>query len=448
MNSKNKIKEVVDNDYYKQPIKGNDAQQETEKEIQGDEITKENDPNYGRNKGLYSEKLMKKQLRQHFITIPHSEQDHHILMENLNKASKNMKYICVAKEKHAEGGEHYHILITASRSITIAQLHKRIMETKGNIRGSINYQQVQSLKAVETYVKKDNNYNEWGEIATQKYTKDTKDEVNEDLNEVYTNDKTLEENLEIIKAKQPAYYTQYKKNITEELKTKDEKTYEKFKAPVFNAENTTLKPYQKRIWELLNTQPKARRIIWVNGKPNTGKSFMFNYIEQNYDYGIYNAGSTASLDNAVYGYEGQGAIAWDIPKSFDFTNLGDHLASVIEKFSDFGQSLTSKKYKGKKVRVAGHVIVFSNRRPLSQLAHRDIVEIKPHDDLTEAEKLAVWNIRKVKNKITGKIQFVESIETALNGTQRRYLDYEDLPSEIKQDVYDDETNENSEDELE
>ena len=77
MNSKNKIKEVVDNDYYKQPIKGNDAQQETEKEIQGDEITKENDPNYGRNKGLYSEKLMKKQLRQHFITIPHSEQDHH-----------------------------------------------------------------------------------------------------------------------------------------------------------------------------------------------------------------------------------------------------------------------------------------------------------------------------------------------------------------------------------
>ena len=324
---------------------------------------------------------MKKQLRQHFITIPHSEQDHHILMENLNKASKNMKYICVAKEKHAEGGEHYHILITASRSITIAQLHKRIMETKGNIRGSINYQQVQSLKAVETYVKKDNNYNEWGEIATQKYTKDTKDEVNEDLNEVYTNDKTLEENLEIIKAKQPAYYTQYKKNITEELKTKDEKTYEKFKAPVFNAENTTLKPYQKRIWELLNTQPKARRIIWVNGKPGTGKSFMFNYIEENFKYGIYSAGQTASLDNAVYGYEEQGAIAWDIPLNYKYDEMGDALASTIEKFSDFGQHLTSKKYQGRKVQVLGHCLVFANRPALAQLKHRDIIEINPHDDL-------------------------------------------------------------------
>ena len=440
MNSKNKIKEVVDNDYYKQPIKGNDAQQETEKEIQGDEITKENDPNYGRNKGLYSEKLMKKQLRQHFITIPHSEQDHHILMENLNKASKNMKYICVAKEKHAEGGEHYHILITASRSITIAQLHKRIMETKGNIRGSINYQQVQSLKAVETYVKKDNNYNEWGEIATQKYTKDTKDEVNEDLNEVYTNDKTLEENLEIIKAKQPAYYTQYKKNITEELKTKDEKTYEKFKAPVFNAENTTLKPYQKRIWELLNTQPKARRIIWVNGKPGTGKSFMFNYIEENFKYGIYSAGQTASLDNAVYGYEEQGAIAWDIPLNYKYDEMGDALASTIEKFSDFGQHLTSKKYQGRKVQVLGHCLVFANRPALAQLKHRDIIEINPHDDLTEMEKLAVWNTRKKLVKGVMKYQVVK--ETPHNGTETSHYTYESLPPHIKEDVYKDTYNEN------
>ena len=198
-------KKVDDNDYYKSTAKGHDAQQGDDKE------NKENDKNYGRTTGLYSEKLMKKQLRQHFITIPHTEQDHKTLMENMKKASKNIKYICVAKEKHAEGGEHYHILTTASRSITIAQLHKRIMETPGNIKGSINYQQVKSLKASETYVKKDDNYIEWGEIATQKYTKDSKDEINEDLHEIYTNDQTTQENLEQIKAKQPAYYTQYKK---------------------------------------------------------------------------------------------------------------------------------------------------------------------------------------------------------------------------------------------
>jgi hypothetical protein len=404
-----------------------------------DKENNENDKNYGRTTGLYSEKLMKKQLRQHFITIPHTEQDHKTLMENMKKASKNIKYICVAKEKHAEGGEHYHILTTSSRSITIAQLHKRIMETPGNIKGSINYQQVKSLKASETYVKKDDNYIEWGEIATQKYTKDSKDEINEDLHEIYTNDQTTQENLEQIKAKQPAYYTQYKKNITEELKTKDEKIYEKFKAPVFNAENTRLKPYQERIWELLNTQPKARRIIWVNGRPGTGKSFMFNYIDENFRYGIYSAGQTASLDNAVYGYEEQGAIAWDIPLNYKYDEMGDALASTIEKFSDFGQHLTSKKYQGKKVQVLGHVIVFANRRVLAQLKHRDIIEINTRDDETEEQKLATWNTKKLM--IKGVVKYQVKKETPHNGMETSHYSYENLPPHIKEDVYEDTTNE-------
>jgi hypothetical protein len=442
MNEQSINKEVDKYDYYKSTDTETKQSTGNGKEKLQDRIKKQNDINYGRSKELYNEKLLKKQLRQHFITIPHTEQDHLSLMENIKKASKNMKYICIAKEKHTEGGEHYHLLITASRSITVAQLHKRIMETQGNIRGSINYQQVQSLKAVETYVKKDGNYKEWGSIATQKYTKDTKDEVNEDLNEIYTNDKTLEENLEIIKAKQPAYYTQYKKSITEELKIKDEKQYEKFKAPVYNTENTTLKPYQKRIWELINTQPKQRRIIWVNGRPGTGKSFMFNYIEENFKYGIYSAGSTASLDNAVYGYEEQGAIAWDIPLNYKYDEMGDALSSTIEKFSDFGQYLTSRKYQGKKVQVLGHVIVFANRPVLPQLKHRDIIEINAHDDLTEVEKLAVWNTR--KKLINGVMKYQVMKETPHNGIETTHYNYENLPSYIKEFVYNDTTNEDDE----
>ena len=108
-----------------------------------------------------------------------------------------------------------------------------------------------------------------------------------------------------------------------------------------------------------------------------GKSFMFNYINENYEYGVYNAGQTASLDNIVYGYDEEGAIIWDIPKSYNWDNddIVNALASSIEKFSDFGQYLTSKKYQGKKCRSLGHTIVFSNRRPIKQLKHRDIVEI-------------------------------------------------------------------------
>jgi hypothetical protein len=90
---------------------------------------------------------------------------------------------------------------------------------------------------------------------------------------------------------------------------------------------------------------------------------------------MYDAGQSASLDNVAYGYDQEGVIAWDLPRTFDFEEKGDHIANVIEKFSDFGQSITSKKYKGKTQQVRGHTIVFSNREPLEQLAHRDIVHI-------------------------------------------------------------------------
>ena len=219
------------------------------------------------------------------------------------------------------------------------------------------------------------------------------------------------------------------------MKAKEEKPLKKWQPPVYTSDNTTLKPYQKKIWDIINTQPKQRQIIWVNGKPNTGKSFMFNYINENYEYGIYSAGSTASLDNAVYGYEEEGAIAWDIPKNYDYETFGNSLASTIEKFSDYGQYLTSRKYAGKKIQVRGHVIVFSNRPVLEQLKHRDIIEINTHDDLTQEEKLKVWNIRVKHNKAGQKI-WQETIEQAGQDDIRKYYySIEELPYEIKKDVY-------------
>jgi hypothetical protein len=428
MNMTHVEKKEVDNMIItNQPIK--------EIEKQTDKISKQNDPNYGRSKELYSMKLLNKQLRQHFITIPHSEQPFDELYENLKQTSKNIKYLCVAQEKHTEGGEHYHILLTANNGVRIQQIHKQIMNTQGNIRGSINYQNVTTLKAVEKYIKKDGQWKEYGDITTQKFTKDTKDKINEDLNDIYTNDKTYEENIQIIKEKQPAYYTQHSEKIQAQVKMKDEKQLKKWEPPVYTQQNTTLKPYQAKIWKIINTQPKQRQIIWVNGKPNTGKSFMFNYINENYDYGIYSAGSTASLDNAVYGYEEEGAIAWDIPKNYDYETFGNSLASTIEKFSDYGQYLTSRKYAGKKIQVRGHVIVFSNRPVLEQLRHRDIIEINTHDDLTQEEKLETWNI-KIKQNKAGKKIWEQTIPGHPEEVRNYYHKIEDLPDEIKEDVYD------------
>ena len=79
---------------------------------------------------------------------------------------------------------------------------------------------MECLLKSENYIKKYGTYLESGEIKTQKYNAKTKDKINEDLNEIYTNDLTTIENLKIIREKQPAYYTQYSENIKQKLEDK------------------------------------------------------------------------------------------------------------------------------------------------------------------------------------------------------------------------------------
>ena len=395
------------------------------------------DANFGRKNSLYSEKMLSKALRRHFITIPQSEQDHSNLFETLRNNTRHLKYLLISQEAHEDGGQHYHIMILTNQPITKKSIHKNIMKEEGNIGGSINYQAIESIIKSETYIKKDGKYKEWGLTSKNenlKYKCDKQD-TNKDLNEIYNNDKTMEDNLKLIRAKQPAYYTIHSEKIKARLEKKimEEKPKLRWEPPIYTTKNTTLRPYQQRIWELINKPPKNRRIIWVCGKPNSGKSFMFNYINENYEYGIYSAGSTASLDNAVYGYDEEGAIAWDLNKNFDFENLGNALAGTIEKFSDFGQTLTSRKYQGKKVQVKGHVIVFSNREPLEQLKHRDIIRINTNEGMSEKELLETHNARTkiINDKIVWEVRTQELNETV----SRYYYNKEELPVEIRLDVY-------------
>ena len=75
MNEQSINKEVDKYDYYKSTDTETKQSTGNGKEKLQDRIKKQNDINYGRSKELYNEKLLKKQLRQHFITIPHTEQD-------------------------------------------------------------------------------------------------------------------------------------------------------------------------------------------------------------------------------------------------------------------------------------------------------------------------------------------------------------------------------------
>ena len=224
------------------------------------EGTKEKDANFGRTKTLYSEKMLRTELRRHFITIPQSEQDLNQLYEKLKKNTRHLKYLLISQEEHADGGKHYHIMITTHKPITKKSIHKNVLLIEGNIGGSINYQAVECLLKSENYIKKYGTYLESGEIKTQKYNAKTKDKINEDLNEIYTNDLTTIENLKIIREKQPAYYTQYSENIKQKLEDKimEAQPPLRWEIPTYNTKNTTLRPYQKRIWDLINQPPKNR----------------------------------------------------------------------------------------------------------------------------------------------------------------------------------------------
>ena len=145
--------------------------------------------------------------------------------------------------------------------------------------------------------------------------------------------------------------------------------------PDMSAGVCTLRPWQARLWSDLADAPVARRIYWVKGGYGCGKSWFATYLCCNYPYGVYCAGQSCSLDNVVYGYDSQGVVLWDLPLAFDWLTFGSALCAVIEKFSDFGQPLTSKKYAGRSVVVQGHVVVFSNDSCPSGLQHRDVVEL-------------------------------------------------------------------------
>ena len=225
-------------------------------------------------------------------------------------------------------------------------------------------------------------YLEYGEAPldigiSKKNFKDKDEKDRELLNAIQLADSgDIDEALEHIKKTNPRDYLLYKQQLKNTL-TEDNniKTRKKYTAPDMSKDNVTLNAKQQQVWDLLQSTPKQRRIIWVTGEYGSGKSFLYNYIKNNHDYGMYDAGQTASLDNIAYGYDEEGVVAWDLPRTFNFHDYGDAIANVIEKFSDFGQSITSKKYNGKTQKVLGHAIVFSNHPPIEQLKHRDIIHI-------------------------------------------------------------------------
>ena len=53
-----------------------------------------------------------------------------------------------------------------------------------------------------------------------------------------------------------------------------------------------LYPWQKRVWEVVNTPPITRRTIWIHGSPGTGKTVFGNCLTEKLEGGAINFGAT------------------------------------------------------------------------------------------------------------------------------------------------------------
>lgn len=356
------------------------------------------------NQQLYTTAFTSKRGYKLFITIPHTDIDQQDLLDKI-KQRKHLIYSRVAQEHHEDGDTHIHILATFSQQEQYGTFIKIIQSVQSGKRigGAINIQIPKSADAINKYLEKEHNYVEYGDISTVKIGK-AREELKGYMEAIQlSKEGQVAEALELLYSHQPRDMLINGGNIRENL-TSLNLTRERFPITEQTKENTQLKVWQSQLLELVQSQPKARRIIWVEGDPSTGKSFMFDYLNNlsNFKYGLYNAGQCVSLDNLAYNYDEEGIIAWDFPLNYDFEKEGmeGHIANVIEKFSDFGQKISSRKYKGSTKIIRGHCLVFSNKPPLDNLRHRDIKHIKTTKEFLDIKQnIIVHKNDKKKNEI-------------------------------------------------
>ena len=133
--------------------------------------------------------------------------------------------------------------------------------------------------------------------------------------------------------------------------------------------------WQRRAFELVNSRPVSRRIIWCWGEPNTGKTQFSQYLVDRLEGGCINFYSCLKSADLLHLYRGQGTVCFDFPRSFDWRSLSQQAACILEMFSEFGTSRTSTKYQGRSIRLQCHCLVLANIPPIDDIRHREVVEI-------------------------------------------------------------------------
>ena len=380
--------------------------------------------------------VMRKQVSRLALTIKHTDVHKEELLDLL---APMCHYLRIGHEYHEEHvqdrpDDHLHAYLQLSSQKRLGEIYKLVQSKLDNrYYGRPDVRQLPTSTAAakwNNYCKKGGDYLDYGELqvagpARQRGNQGEEAPYHEflcvasmegvDAAMSYASEHLVEQ-----------YCTRY--SALKEAAESKRPRRAKYDLPSMDAKDVDPRPWQKA-WlnRVMARQPKRRRIHWVWGSAGNGKSWVHDYLNFNHPHGCFNAGNRCCLDNLAYNYDEEGVVLWDFPMNFDWESMALPAAAVIEKFSDFGTSLRSLKYKGKCCYARGHVVVFANRPPLPELAHRDVQEFhidsyvppalelkEPTGPLEEPVQLDCTHIQPANKR---KIKVVEQTET--NGASDR-----------------------------
>lgn len=320
-----------------------------------------------------------------FITIPQTNIVYRALHDKMTGWGQPT-YVLTKCEWHKDGGYHIHLVMKLKQGAMLMTVINLINELKRPnywySRGTIDYQFCKDIGRCIQYVKKDRTsivefpFLEWGDEPRGRGRRRDDDGDSDEWFEAIkeARDGNLHECMDQILKLDPKFYIGQKATIREHMKSENQ-VRPKRDLPNMDRAHVKLNKYQQQIWDLMEREPKPRQIFWFWGPPKGGKSFMFQYLKLHHLYGLFDAGECASGDKLNHRYDEEGIIAWDIPLTFDYETLGNQLCHVIEKYSNFGNTVVSNKYKGSESYVRGHCVVFANRPPMDQLRLKTIIEV-------------------------------------------------------------------------
>lgn len=278
----------------------------------------------------------------------------------------------VAAEKHADGTPHLHVLLQKGQERKDGDAYDLIYEGKTyhpNIRPlkttkhacNWHFYIEKESKPVQAGTYKVPSLGGRGKKAVDLLSTATTSGVDAALKEYIENDGKLER------------VTQVEAGLRRMLEPTKKK-------PRWEAEadehTIVLRAWQKELIQKLEQPPKKRQLFWVCGPPDSGKSTFANYLGRHFGTDdVFHAGKCVSYENLVHMYKSESIVAFDFPKSYDWIKMGQAVAACVEKFTEFGNWMTTPKYTGKKIRLLAHCIVFANIEAIPELTHRDIVQV-------------------------------------------------------------------------